>query len=969
MSAPVGTPEVVVLLVSHDGARWLPGVVEGIAEQGALVSRVVAVDTGSRDESRDLLAAAGHDVVEATSGESFPQAVALGLRRIAETVPAAEWVWVLHDDARPAPGALAALLEAAARRPDVDLLGPKVREWPSLRRLVEVGATISGTGRRETGLERGEYDQGQHDDEREVLAVSSAGLLVRRRVLEDLGGFDVRLPMFGNDVDLGWRAASAGHTTLVVPRAVVFHAEAAHRGTRRTALTGRHTHYQERRAALYTLLVNGRAATLPWRVLRLTLGTLVRMVGFLLLRSPGEALDDLAALVTVVFRPGAVRAGRRERRERLAALGRAPDGARVRRLLAPPWLPYRHGLDVVGDVVSALTSQAADVAERRREAQAELDPSSQAAARLRAERAAREDDDESGLADTGAVARFVTNPVVLLTTVIVVAMLVAARTAFGQVSGGGLSPAPDTAGDWWSLHLDTWHPLAFGTDVPAPPYVAVLAPIASIVGPTATIGLLLVLAAPVALWGAFRFLRVAGRLVSPLGAPRLLLVGGATTYALAPVAAGAWGDGRLGLVVAGALLPWLAHAALGFADPEPDRRRRAAWRVGLLLALATAFAPVAWLVAVVLALLVLGAGAAVARGAVLSRTVWGPPGLALAVPLVLTAPWWVPALVGGHADMLLLESGRVPSADLGPFDVLIGRLGADAPAAPAWAGVVLVVLAVLALLPRATRIPVTLCWLVVAAATAVAAVLSQLTLTLPATDAPAGLGAPLLVVQAALVTAVVLGGQGVVRARVAPPVRVVAAVVAVGALVVPVAGAVWWATGDDRLTSADDAEVPAYMLQRSESGAEYGVLVVRGTVDDGFRYTVRRGDGRTVGEDEVVSVTDADPGVTATITELLSRPTPDTIDALAGLGIAYVLLPDPADGSVSSTLDAASGLVQASSQPGSRAWEVDRELDASLLDGDPSWLRIGLLLVQGVVLLVALVLAAPTLRAPRRDDA
>jgi GT2 family glycosyltransferase len=168
-------------------------------------------------------------------------------------------------------------------------LGPKLREWPSLKRLLEVGVTISGTGRRETNLEPGEYDQGQHDEVRDVLAVNTAGMLVRRRVLEELGGFDDNLPIFGNDIDFGWRAASRGHRTVVVPQAIVFHAEAAHRGTRRTPLTGRHTHYQERRAALFTLLANVPARKLPWQVARLFFGTLVRMVGFFVVRSPGEA--------------------------------------------------------------------------------------------------------------------------------------------------------------------------------------------------------------------------------------------------------------------------------------------------------------------------------------------------------------------------------------------------------------------------------------------------------------------------------------------------------------------------------------------------------------------------------------------------------------------------------------------------------------------------------------------------------
>ena len=226
------------------------------------------------------------------------------------------------------------------------MLGPKLREWPSLRRLLEVGVTISGTGRRETGLERGEYDQGQHDDVRTVLAVNTAGMLVRRSVLEELGGFDEQLAVFGNDIDFGWRAAAAGHKTVVVPAAVVFHVEAAHRGVRRTPLTGRHTHYQERRAALYTLLANARGAGAavaggPARAS----GTLLRVLGFLLVRSVGQALDELAALVSLYGSPGQIlrrpagaeepAAGPRARRPGAAGALVAALPARARRRQRP----------------------------------------------------------------------------------------------------------------------------------------------------------------------------------------------------------------------------------------------------------------------------------------------------------------------------------------------------------------------------------------------------------------------------------------------------------------------------------------------------------------------------------------------------------------------------------------------------------------------------------------------------------
>ncbi|MCW2796370.1 MAG: glycosyl transferase, family 2 [Nocardioides sp.] len=948
-----------MLLVSHDGARWLSSVVDGIRSQTATPGRVVAVDTGSKDESATLLEDAFGEVVRAPSSTSFPAAVRLGLDEIVDGA-GFEWVWILHDDSNPDPGALAALLEAADADPDADVLGPKLREWPSLRRLLELGVTISGTGRRETGLERGEYDQGQHDDVRAVLAVNTAGMLVRRGVLEELGGFDPQLPIFGNDIDFGWRAAAAGHRTLVVPQAVVFHAEAAHRGVRRTPLTGRHTHYQERRAALYTLLVNSGARSLPFQLVRLAFGTLLRMVGFLLVRAVGEALDELAALVSLYSSPREIIAARRQRREvRDRRPAGAPDEVRntVKSLLAPPWLPYRHGLDFVGDLVAAATDQAADVAERRRAAAAERDPSSFAARRPVV------DDDDVPLADTGAVARFFTNPVALLLAVFVVAAVVGSRAAFGTVVGGGLSPVPAAATDWWRLYLESWHPLGQGTAVPAPPYLLPLAFLASLFGgPGHALSAVLVLAVPVALWGAFRFLRVVGRLVSFTGAPRWQLLWGATTYALVPVVSGAWGDGRLGPVVTAAVLPWLAHAALGFADPAPDRRWRAAWRTGLLLALTTSFAPVAWLFAFVLGLVVLVVAFSIVPGATRDRSVWGPPATAVGMAPVLLSPWWIPALVHHAPEGLLLDPGRLPTPTVDGLGLLVGRFSELG--APWWLGVPTVVLALIGLVPRATRIPVIVCWVVAFVVTLLAALLGAVTLSLPATTTEPALGFLLVALQGSLVVAAVVGGQGllaVVRSR-AGWLRIAAAGLAAVAVVVPLGGLAWFVVGhDDGLTDHRDDAIPAYMVQSSMLGNGHGILVVRGSVDDGLTYTVRRGDGVTLGEDEILDLAAENADLTRSVRALTSRPNQTVIDSLADLGIEYVVLPAPADGRVAASLDATGGLTQASAESRStRAWQIGRTVNESAVDGPRSWLRIVLLLVQALGIIWVAVLCAPT---------
>jgi GT2 family glycosyltransferase len=949
----------VAVLVSHDGSRWLPAVIDGIRAQSTPVAGVVCVDTGSRDESVDLLLDAFDEVVTASGRTSYPEAVQLGLAQVEPDD--ADWIWLLHDDSNPAPDALEWLLAAADEDSHADVLGPKLREWPSLKRLLEVGVTISGTGRRETGLETGEYDQGQHDEVRPVLAVNTAGMLVRRPVFDRLGGLDDNLPIFGNDLDFGWRAAASGVRTVVVPQAVVFHAEAAHRGLRRTPLTGRHTHYQERRAAIFTLLANTPGRAMPWQLVRLFFGTLLRMVGFLVVRSAGEALDELGALFSIYFSPGEILRARKARATRVGDHDPRP-------LLAPWWVPYRHGLDFIGDIAAAATNQAQDVADRRRAAKEAVAPTP---VPIRRPTVVDEDAPEE---DSGIVARFLTNPLAIALTLVVGLSVFGAREAFGHVTGGGLAPAPASAGDLWRLWTESWHALGTGTAVPAPAYTLPLALLGSLLGGSAAaaVSALLLLAVPVALWGAWRLLRVVGRLVDPGGSPRWLVALGAATYALVPVTSGAWGDGRLGIVVAAMLLPWLGHAALGFADPEVDRRWRAAWRSGLLLATCAAFAPVAWVFAMVLAAVVLVIAYGVTRTLPHGRDVWGPPAATLGVVPLLLGPWWLPAIWHGAGSLLLMETGRQPYPPLGASDLLLGRFGAGT-GAPGWLGALLVVLAVLALLPRATRIPVLVIWLVAVVAAVTATLLSVARLPLPGGSVRPGIAFLMMVLHGCFVLAALLGAQGLVtilrRSR-AEHHEVLLVGLAAVAAIVPAFGLAWFVVqGPGDLANSDDSGIPAYMTDDAVASDANGILVIRGNVADGLRFTVRRGAGDTVGENEIQYASKPDPAFTADVRALVSRPTPTVVSDLAGAGIHYIVLPEPADGDVAAGLDATDGLVQASAESrATRAWRVGVAVDQHALDGSRSPARLVLLGVQGLAIVVVLILCLPTWRAARRRD-
>ncbi|HVT71188.1 MAG TPA: glycosyltransferase family 2 protein, partial [Trebonia sp.] len=221
-------PHVTAILVAHDGAGWLPEALAAIAEQSRQPDHLVAVDTGSTDDTSALLTRAfgSGAVVTLPRDSGYGTAVNAGLA--AAPVPTddprrRQWVWLLHDDCAPDPTALERLLDHARRNPSVGIVGPKAVDWAHPDRLVGIGLTTDRAGRRITDLEHFELDQGQHDQPRDVLALGTAGSLIRRDVWDALGGFDPRLPLLREDIDLGWRANLAGYRVVLVPAARVRH--------------------------------------------------------------------------------------------------------------------------------------------------------------------------------------------------------------------------------------------------------------------------------------------------------------------------------------------------------------------------------------------------------------------------------------------------------------------------------------------------------------------------------------------------------------------------------------------------------------------------------------------------------------------------------------------------------------------------------------------------------------------------
>jgi GT2 family glycosyltransferase len=593
-------------------------------------------------------------VVDETADKGEPEPALSPTEAVAATIrptnPAApngpEWVWVLDDTVAPMPTALLRLVEAVRRSRSVGIAGPKVVRWENPRLLVELGRQVTRAGRRVDAPTFGEADQGQYDMRTDVLAVGTAGMLVRRDVYEDLDGFEPTFAAAGADLDLGWRAQLAGQRVVVVPGAVVRRTRsAAEREAGPLA-----TRLAERRAARRVALTRCSPLAVPLLVVWLLLGSVLSAIGLLLVKRPHHAwaeLSDIGALGRPFSSAAArwrFRRTKRVRRRHLtglfagsgAALGATWD--RVQDAVVPE--RTRTGQLYAGDAASAEPGPVAEEAE----ALTGLPPS--------------------------LPQRIVTHPGFLAVLVCAALSAVTFRNALSEgvldargpgFAGGELYAVTTSSDGLWHLFRDSWHGAGFGNALDVSPFVGVLSALTWLVewvpyvsggrSPAGvTMSWLILAAMPLSAWTAYLAARVATRARWGRGLVAL-------AWGTSGVLTAALTQGRVSVVVAHILLP-LVVAGFG-AALKRDGTWTATFAGALAAGLLGAFVPVLLVVCVVGALVAVVFAPSVVRrlrAAVLAI-----------VPVALLGPWVLQFV----SDPRLLLTGQ------GLLDV-----GPDTP--PAW---------------------------------------------------------------------------------------------------------------------------------------------------------------------------------------------------------------------------------------------------------------------------------------------
>jgi GT2 family glycosyltransferase len=217
---PVGRadPRVSLVVVTYNSMPFLPRLVQALRLQSYRDREVVVFDNASSDGSPEFVAAQMPEAVLLRSDRNLGYASG---NNAAFARCHGRYVAILNPDTEPQPGWLGGLVAALDADPAIGLATSRIVLDSDRDRINACGMDVHIAGFT-TCRGLGEAAD-RHGSPAEVAAVSGAAFIIRRDLLERIGGFDDEFFMYMEDTDLSWRALLTGTRCRYVPDSVVAH--------------------------------------------------------------------------------------------------------------------------------------------------------------------------------------------------------------------------------------------------------------------------------------------------------------------------------------------------------------------------------------------------------------------------------------------------------------------------------------------------------------------------------------------------------------------------------------------------------------------------------------------------------------------------------------------------------------------------------------------------------------------------
>jgi GT2 family glycosyltransferase len=216
-----GKPAISVIIVNWNGAHHLRVCLPSLHAQTFQPLEIIVVDNGSSDDSAEV--ASEFQVRWLGLNENVGLAPALNR---GAAIATGDFFLFVNNDMRFDSGFVAALVEPLRKDEEIFATDGMQFNWEGTAPEHQAArlTNVRPKGQSSVELVPGLYFfQEPSAAATPVFMGSAASMMVRRALFEQLRGFDARLPLGYEDVELCWRAWIRGWKTVYIPKAVCWH--------------------------------------------------------------------------------------------------------------------------------------------------------------------------------------------------------------------------------------------------------------------------------------------------------------------------------------------------------------------------------------------------------------------------------------------------------------------------------------------------------------------------------------------------------------------------------------------------------------------------------------------------------------------------------------------------------------------------------------------------------------------------
>jgi len=217
-------PLVSIVILTWNSANFIETCLESLSWQTYRPFEVIVADNASKDGTLKKAKECPQCGIVKKFLANERNLGCAGGNNVGWRASSGEIVVILNPDTVVEKTWLEELAGALQSDPEAAVAGCKIY-YPNSHILQHAGGKIHPNGMT-THLGNGEEDKGQYDELRTVDYVTGAALAVKRKILEEIGGFDEDYdPAYFEETDFCYKVRKKGCKVIYVPKSVLYHYE------------------------------------------------------------------------------------------------------------------------------------------------------------------------------------------------------------------------------------------------------------------------------------------------------------------------------------------------------------------------------------------------------------------------------------------------------------------------------------------------------------------------------------------------------------------------------------------------------------------------------------------------------------------------------------------------------------------------------------------------------------------------